>query len=59
MIQFMRKSPTFCEIMQDLFAGTQNYMDLKVRLKENIHGTLHDVVMNLFFHRLVPSTNRA
>ena len=22
MIQFMRKSPTFCEIMQDLFAGT-------------------------------------
>lgn len=59
MIQFMRKSPTFCEIMQDLFAGTQNYVDLKARLKENIHGTLHDVIMNLFFHRLVPNPNRA
>jgi geranylgeranyl reductase family protein len=59
MIQFMRKSPTFCEIVQDLFAGTQNYLELKTRLKQNIHGTVHDVLMNVFFQRLLPNPNRA
>ena len=32
MVQFMRRSATFREILQDLFAGTQNYLDLKARL---------------------------
>ena len=31
MIQFMRRRPTFCHIMQDLFAGTQGYLDLKAQ----------------------------
>ncbi len=59
MIQFMRRSPTFCEILQDLFAGTQNYLDLKARLVRNLNGTLHEAAMNLFLHRLVPGANRA
>jgi geranylgeranyl reductase family protein len=59
MIQFMQRSPTFCEILQDLFAGTQNYLDLKARLIRNLNGTLHEVAMNLFLHRLVPGANRA
>jgi geranylgeranyl reductase family protein len=59
MIQFMRKSPTFCVLIQDLFAGTQNYLDLKKRLVENMRGTMEEVLMNIFFLRLVPKPNRA
>ena len=58
MIQFMRRSPTFCEIMQDLFAGTQNYLELKSRLIEGLNGTLRELVMNLYFRRMVPSPGR-
>jgi geranylgeranyl reductase family protein len=55
MIQFIRRSPTFCEIMQDLFAGTQNYLDLKARLKRSLNGTVREVLMNFYFRRLVPN----
>ena len=55
MIQFMRRSPTFCNIVQDLFAGTQNYLDLKKRLKENLNGTVREALMNLYFRKLVPT----
>jgi Dehydrogenases (flavoproteins) len=58
MIQFMRKSPTYCELMQDLFAGTQNYLDLKSRLMRSLHGTLQEVMINAFLRRLIPSTGR-
>jgi flavin-dependent dehydrogenase len=54
MIQFMRRSPTFCHIMQDLFAGTQNYIDLKERLKASLNGTLREVVMSFYFRQVVP-----
>ncbi|MEJ7605786.1 MAG: NAD(P)/FAD-dependent oxidoreductase [Bryobacteraceae bacterium] len=55
MIQFMRRSPTFCNILQDLFAGTQSYLDLKPRLKSSLKGTLCELLMNAYFRRLVPS----
>jgi flavin-dependent dehydrogenase len=55
MIQFMQRSPTFCHIMQDLFAGTQNYLELKKRLKDGLNGTMRDVLMSVYFQRLVPS----
>ena len=58
MIEFMRRSPTFCEIMQDLFAGTQNYLELKSRLMRNLNGTAREVLMNFYFRRLVPSAGR-
>ena len=32
MIQFMRRSPTILNVVQDLFAGTQGYLDLRARL---------------------------
>ena len=48
MIQFMRRSPAFCEILQDLFAGTQNYLDLKARLKRSLRGTFKEVAFHLF-----------
>lgn len=59
MIQFMRKSPTFCDIMEDLFAGTQNYGDLKARLMKNLNGTFQELLINLFLNRPVPGANRA
>jgi flavin-dependent dehydrogenase len=43
MVQFMRRSPTFSVIVQDLFAGTQNYLELKERLLRSMRGTLLDV----------------
>jgi geranylgeranyl reductase family protein len=55
MIQFMQRSDTFCQIVQDLFAGTQNYLDLKARLKANLNGTFREAVMNLYFRKMVPS----
>jgi flavin-dependent dehydrogenase len=55
MIQFMRRSPTFNALMQDLFAGTQNYLDLKTRLIHGLNGTLREVLMSHYFKRLVPN----
>jgi len=53
MVQFMRRSPRFHQLVQDLFAGTQNYLDLKNRLMKNLNGTFFEIAMNLFLHRFV------
>ena len=45
-VQFLRRSPRFYELMQDLVAGSQTYLGLKSRLMRNIQGTLLDT----FFH---------
>jgi flavin-dependent dehydrogenase len=58
MVQFMRRSPRFSELMQDLFAGTQPYLDLKARLLRNLHGTLLETVMNFLLSRVVPTESR-
>ncbi len=54
MIQLMRRSPRFHELMQDLFAGTQGYLDLKKRLLGSFHGTLFEAAANFLLSRLVP-----
>jgi len=54
MIQLMRRSPRFASLMQDLFAGTQNYLTLKTRLLRNLHGTLLETVVNFLLSRMVP-----
>lgn len=54
MIQFMRWSPRFRTIVEDLFAGTQNYLGLKPRLIRSLNGTLQDLAMNFFLQRFVP-----
>ncbi|MBI4877745.1 MAG: NAD(P)/FAD-dependent oxidoreductase [Acidobacteria bacterium] len=58
MVQFMRRSPSFTNLVQDLFAGTQSYADLKECLLRNLNGTLHEIVLSFFFHRLMPGENR-
>jgi flavin-dependent dehydrogenase len=46
MVQFLRRSPRFYELMQDLVAGRQNYLGLKSRLMRNLQGT----VLDAFYH---------
>ena len=59
MVQFMRRSPRFCDLMQDLFAGTQPYLGLKSRLLKNLNGTLREVMLNFFLQRVIPEKSRA
>jgi hypothetical protein len=54
MIDFIRRSPRFQSLIEDLFAGTQPYLDLKGRLFKNLNGTLQEVIMNLFLQRVIP-----
>jgi geranylgeranyl reductase family protein len=58
MVQFMRYSDRFRVVMQDLFAGTQPYLDLKQRLVENLNGTMLEVVMGFLLHRFVPGESK-
>jgi geranylgeranyl reductase family protein len=54
MIGLMRRSPTMRDIVQDLFAGTQSYVDLKRRLLDNLNGTLMETFMGAMLgHRVV------
>ncbi len=53
MVRFMRRSPRFSSLMQDLFAGTQPYLGLKRRLLRNLHGTLQEIVVNFFLQKAV------
>mgnify|MGYP000981836129 CR=1 FL=1 len=55
MVQFIRRSPKFTALMQDLFAGTQPYTGLKNRLFRNLNGTMHEIVMSFFLHKLIPN----
>ncbi|MGD0620783.1 MAG: NAD(P)/FAD-dependent oxidoreductase [Bryobacteraceae bacterium] len=54
MVQFTRRSPRFCALMQDLFAGTQSYLGLKSRLLRGLHGTVGEAVLGFFLNRLIP-----
>jgi len=56
MIDFIRRSPRFQSLIEDLFAGTQPYLDLKGRLLKNLNGTLQEVIMNLCLQRVIPAT---
>jgi geranylgeranyl reductase family protein len=55
MLQFMRRSPTFRDLVGDLFAGTQDYLGLKSRLLRNLNGTLLDTVLSFLWSRVVPA----
>ncbi|HXP85917.1 MAG TPA: NAD(P)/FAD-dependent oxidoreductase [Bryobacteraceae bacterium] len=57
MVQFMRKSPRFRDLMQDLFAGTQPYLGLRNRLLRNLNGTLVEVFMHFFLDRVIPESS--
>jgi geranylgeranyl reductase family protein len=51
MVQFVRRSPRFRNVVQDLFAGTQPYLGLRSRLLDNLAGTVYEVIMNFFLER--------
>lgn len=59
MVQFTRLSPSFRDLMQDLFAGTQPYLGLKRRLLRNLNWSLVEIVCNLGFGRLIPRRDTA
>jgi len=52
MVEFVRRSPRFRAVIQDLFAGTQPYIGLKRRLYENLAGTLCEVLASLARERV-------
>jgi geranylgeranyl reductase family protein len=53
MVGFVRRSPRFRALIEDLFAGTQPYLGLKSRLLKNLNGTLQEVIMNFFLKKLI------
>ena len=53
MVGFVRRSPRFRALIEDLFAGTQPYLGLKSRLLKNLNGTLQEVIMNFFLQKLI------
>jgi geranylgeranyl reductase family protein len=59
MVQYIRSSPRFRGLMQDLFAGTQPYLELRSRLLRNLNGTLQEVLMTFFLNRVIPENSRA
>lgn len=59
MVDFIRRSPRFRTLIEDLFAGTQPYLDLKSRLLKNLNGTLQEVMMNFFLQRVIPEKTQA
>jgi geranylgeranyl reductase family protein len=58
MVQYIRSSPRFRALMQDLFAGTQPYLELRSRLLRNLNGTLQEVLMTFFLNRVIPENSR-
>ena len=59
MVQYIRSSARFRSLMQDLFAGTQPYLELRTRLLRNLNGTLQEVLMTFFLNRVIPENSRA
>ena len=58
MVQFIRRSPRFHVLMQDLFAGTQPYLGLKSRLLKNLNGTLQEVMVSFFLQKMITGEER-
>ncbi|HLJ48516.1 MAG TPA: NAD(P)/FAD-dependent oxidoreductase [Bryobacteraceae bacterium] len=57
MVQFIRRSERFRDLVEDLFAGTQSYIGLKKRLLKNLNVTMSEIMMNLFLRRVIPGEN--
>jgi flavin-dependent dehydrogenase len=48
MVQFLRRSATFRELMRDVFSGSQNYTTLRRRLWRQLGATLAEIARSLF-----------
>lgn len=55
MVHFMRRSARFRDLMGDLFAGTQPYLDLRARLLHNLHPGLQEKFMQFFLEHVIPA----
>lgn len=55
MVEFIRMSPRFRTLMEDLMAGTQGYHDLRDRLLKNFNGTVREIMMSMVLRRIVPA----
>lgn len=53
MVGFVRRSPRFRGLIEDLLAGTQPYLGLKSRLFKNLNGSLQEAVMSFLFQKLI------
>lgn len=53
LVQFLGHSPRLRSIVQELFAGTLPYIELRRRIKSTLHATLAEIVINLFLRRVV------
>ncbi len=53
LIQFLRRSPRLHDIVQELFAGTMPYHDLRKRIKNSLHLTLTEIGVNVFLRRII------
>jgi flavin-dependent dehydrogenase len=51
MIQLIRRSPTVRAVVEDLFAGTQEYATLKERLKSGLHRTAWEIALSFLPRR--------
>jgi flavin-dependent dehydrogenase len=58
MVQFLRRSPRFYDLMQDLVAGSQTYLGLKGRMMRNLQGTLLDTFFHFVLGREVAGENQ-
>jgi hypothetical protein len=47
MVQFLRRSPVFRQLMGDLFSGTQDYTSLKRRLWGHLGITVSEFVSSV------------
>jgi geranylgeranyl reductase family protein len=53
-VEYMRRGPKLHALMQDIFAGTQDYLTLRQRLFRNLNGTLNEMLLNFVFTRIIP-----
>ena len=51
MVEFVRRSPRFRAVIQDLFAGTQPYIGLRQRVVVNLAGSIYEVLASLIRER--------
>jgi len=55
MLQFLRRSPRIQAVMQELFAGTISYRELRARIRGNFKSTMAEIAINSFLRRIVTS----
>lgn len=53
MLQFLRRSGRIQAVMQELFAGTISYQELRARIRGNFKSTMAEIAVNTFLRRIV------